>query len=144
MVEHQPAVPPLGSTPGGPTGATPPAADLLEPLARSLAGARALREALRLARLGYVLVPVTITREPDGKKLARFHTGWKAGGQVRPDIIRDWSVQFGGCSYAILCGPSGIEVVDLDAAEGGPQWWTAEGMPGSAVAVETPGGGLHL
>lgn len=150
MVEHRSAVPPLGNTPDGPSGVTtPPPPTMSAPTrdpdeARSLAGARALREALRLARLGYVLVPVTITREPDGKKLAKFHTGWKAGGQVRPDIIRDWSVQFGGCSFAILCGPSGIEVLDLDAAEGGPAWWAAEGMPTSAWVVDTPGGGQHL
>lgn len=145
MVEHRSAFPPLGNTPGDTSGVTPPTSPTMRDPdeARSLAGQRALREALRLVRLGYVLVPVTITREADGKKLAKFHTGWKAGGQVRSDIIRDWSVQFGGCSFAILCGPSGIEVVDLDAAEGGPAWWTAEGMPTSAWVVDTPGGGQH-
>ncbi len=141
MVEHTSAVPPLGNTPGATPGATPPPEAGADP--SSLAGARALREALRLAALGYVLVPVTITRREDKKKDAAFHIGWRAGGTSRADVLRDWSVQH-GCSFAILCGPSGIEVVDLDAAEGGPALWAGQGMPTSAVVVDTPGGGQHL
>jgi len=141
MVEHTSPVPPLGNTPGP---VPPPAVDRRDPEeARSLAGARALREALRLVRAGYVLVPVTVRRDDTGKKRATFHTGWSDGGSSRPDIVRDWSVQHAGCSFAILCGPSGIEVVDLDLDEGGPAWWTAEGMPTSGVVVDTPSGGQH-
>jgi bifunctional DNA primase/polymerase-like protein/AAA domain-containing protein len=139
MVEHTLPVPPLGNTPGVTTGS---ARDPEE--ARSLAGARALREALRLARAGYVLVPVTVRRDDAGKKRAQFHTSWSDGGSSRTDVVRDWSVQHPACSFAVLCGPSGIEVVDLDLAEGGPAWWAENGMPSSDVIVDTPSGGQHL
>lgn len=145
MVEHHSHIPALGNTPGPTSGAIAPAgqqhAHAPDPV--QLAGQRALREAQRLARAGHVLVPVTISRTADGKKDARFHIGWRAGGTSRPDVLRDWSVQHPGCSFAVLCGPSGIEVVDLDAAEGGPAWWVQEGMPTSRYVVDTPGGGEH-
>jgi len=140
MVEHTSPVPPLGNTPDLISSAVERDPDE----ARSLAGARALREALRLARAGYVLVPVTVRRTEAGKKVAKFHTSWSDGGNSRPDVVRDWSVQHPACSFAVLCGPSGIEVVDLDLAEGGPAWWAAQGMPTSAVVVDTPSGGQHL
>lgn len=146
MVEHRSTVPPLGNTPGVTPASQPaaPAAGHDPEEARSLAGARAVREALRLARVGYVLVPVTVRRDEAGKKVAKFHTSWSDGGSSRPDIVRDWSVQHPGCSFAVLCGPSGVEVVDLDLAEGGPAWWAAEGMPSSDTIVDTPSGGQHL
>lgn len=144
MVEQPYPVPPLGNTPGATFGANVPhASPVGAPDPVQLAGQRALREAQRLARTGHVLVPVTIHRESDGKKLAKFHIGWRAGGTSRVDVLRDWSVQHPGCSFAILCGPSGIEVLDLDAAEGGPAWWCEQGMPASRYVVDTPGGGEH-
>lgn len=150
MVEHMSPVPPLGNTPGPiapparPTLEVVPAADEADDRA-TVAGQRALREALRLAALGYVLVPVTITRSTDGrgKKDAQFHRSWRAGGSSDAATLRDWNVQHPTASFAILCGPSGLEVVDLDAAEGGPEWWTSSGMPVSDVVVDTPGGGQH-
>jgi hypothetical protein len=138
MVEQPSPVPPLGNTPGATPGPSTVAPDPVQ-----LAGQRALREGQRLARAGHVLVPVTITRARDGKKNAKFHIGWRAGGTSRADVLRDWSVQHPGASFAILCGPSGVEVLDLDAAEGGPAWWAEQGMPASRYVVDTPGGGEH-
>jgi AAA domain/Bifunctional DNA primase/polymerase, N-terminal len=123
------------------------------------APARALREALDLAAKGYQLTPVTIERQPDGSKRARFRARWSSatyhdrragrelpGYSTDPEVIRDWSVQF-GCSFGILCGPSGIEVVDLDSkhsdAGGGPAWWQTRTMPVSRHLVDTPAG-VHL
>lgn len=138
MVEQPHDIPPLGNTPG-PT----PAADRDTPDPLDIAGRRAAQEAQRLARRGYVLAPVTIVRTEDGKKDARFHGSWSRNGSSDPAMIRDWSVQYPGCSYAILCGQSGVEVVDLDLAEGGPAWWSGQGMPDSAFIVDTPTGGVH-
>lgn len=108
------------------------------------AARRALQGALHLAARGYVLVPVTIRRDADGKKQSTFHHGWSRGGSSDPEVIRDWSAQHSGCSFAVLCGPSGVEVVDLDLAEGGPAWWTSTGLPVPEHVVDTPSGGLHL
>lgn len=146
MVEQSFPVPPLGNTPD--TIRPDPVARMAlddpdTPDATIMAGARALREALRLAQRGYVLVPCTITRRDDGKKSAKFHVGWSRGGTSRADVLRDWSVTFPGCSFAILCGPSGVEIVDLDRDDGGPAWWAEHSMPVSDVIVDTPGGGQH-
>lgn len=159
MVDAQPAIPPLGNTPGATSAANPDTPHELDSSgdarARAdatgghadpvdIAGRRALQEAIRLAARGYVLIPVTVRRNPqDGKKIAKFHRSWSTGGSADAAVIRDWSVQHPGCSFAILCGPSGVEVVDLDLHEGGPAWWSSQGMPESPVVVDTPSGGCH-
>ena len=114
-----------------------------------LAAARALREGLRLAEHGYHLIPVTISRTDKGEKSARFHTRWQrdpAGSSDDPARIRDWSAQH-ACSFAIACGPSGVEGVDLDVkpARGvdAVVWWSQQGLPLGELVVETPAGGLH-
>lgn len=113
-----------------------------------LAAARALREGLRLVDAGYYLTPVTITRNEKGDKLARFHAKWRTDGgwSADPDQVRDWSVQH-ACSFAIVCGPSGVEGVDLDVkpARGvdAVSWWANEGLPLGLLVVGTPSGGLH-
>lgn len=114
-----------------------------------LAAARALREGLRLAEHGYHLIPVTISRTEKGEKSARFHTRWQKdpeGSSDDPARIRDWSAQH-ACSFAIACGPSGVEGVDLDVkpARGvdAVVWWSQQGLPLGQLVVETPAGGLH-
>lgn len=115
----------------------------------ALATARALREGLRLAEAGYYLTPVTISRTEKGKKHAEFHARWKRDPNavtLDPAVIRDWSAQH-ACSFAIVCGPTGVEGVDLDVA---PErdvdaitWWGTQGLPLGLLVVETPSGGLH-
>lgn len=101
--------------------------------------------ALELAERGYHLVPVTIRRRAsDGRKIPEFHKGWTTAPTVDSDVIRDWSVQHPGCSFAIACGPSGIDVADLDPKDGGPDVWASQGLPPSAHEVTTPSGGRHL
>lgn len=115
----------------------------------TLAAARALREALRLVNHGYHLTPVTITRTERGDKHAKFHASWKrdpAGWSVETEQIRDWSVQH-ACSFAVVCGPSGVEGVDLDVKPAknvdAVAWWATQGLPLGLLVVETPSGGLH-
>lgn len=112
---------------------------------------RALTEALRLAQAGYTLTPVTVTRRPDGKKAARFHRpSWRAEGDVSsdPEVIRAWWVDNPDTSFALVCGPSGVEGVDLDVkpSEGvdAVTWWAEQGLPMGSLLVETPSGGMHL
>jgi hypothetical protein len=159
MVDARPAIAPLGNTPGAtsPTHHDTPHELGADGDARAhgdgdgheadridIAGRRAAQEALRLAARGYVLIPVTVRRDGiTGKKAAEFHRAWSRGGSSDAQVIRDWSVQHPGCSFAILCGPSGVEVVDLDLHEGGPAWWAAQRMPESPVIVDTPSGGVH-
>jgi hypothetical protein len=155
MVDARPEIPPLGNTPGAtsPTdhdtphelGADGDAREAQREADRvDIAGRRAVQAALRLAARHYVLVPVTVRRDGiTGKKAAEFHRAWSRGGSSDPAVIRDWSVQHPGCSFAILCGPSGVEVVDLDLAGGGPAWWAVNAMPASTVIVDTPSGGQH-
>lgn len=138
MVEQPNVIPPLGNTP-----TTTPAREIDTPDPLDIAGRRAVQEAQRLGRRGYVLVPVTVVRTDDGKKDARFHGRWATIGSSDPAVIRDWSVQYPGCSFAIDCGRSGIEIVDLDLHEGGPAWWGGQEMPVSPVVVDTPTGGEH-
>lgn len=105
----------------------------------------ALRYALRHAELGYRQTPVVLHRRADGLKRADFlRVEWRGenSGTLDPEVLRDWSVQH-GCSFAILCGPSGLDVPDLDRKDGGPQVWAELGMPSSKHVVDTPGGGVH-
>lgn len=127
--------------------ATEPAADQAMP-----GPAFALTEALRLARAGYALTPVTIRRLPDGSKRPVFHLRWQkdAANAISsdPDVIRDWAVQHGeDCSFALCCRESGVEGVDLDvkpaAGIDGPLWWSSQGLPMGSLLVQTPTGGLH-
>lgn len=115
----------------------------------TLAAVRALREGLRLVEAGYYLTPVTIKRNEKGKKHAKFHAQWKRDTSaitLDPDVIRDWSAQH-ACSFAVVCGPSGVEGVDLDVDPGRDvdaiSWWSMESMPLGQLVVETPSGGLH-
>lgn len=111
----------------------------------------ALSEAIRLAEHGYHLTPVTLARKPNGKKDARFHrTSWKNEADVSndPDQIRAWFTDHPDTSFALVCGASGVEGVDLDVkpAEGidAVTWWAERGLPMGSLLVETPSGGLHL
>ena len=110
---------------------------------------RALAEAMRLAEHGYALTPVTLTRSANGKKHARFHTGWRheAGHSADREQVRAWWVDHSDTSFAIVCGASGIEAVDLDVkpAEGvdAVTWWAEQGLPAGALIQTTPTGGLH-
>jgi hypothetical protein len=113
-----------------------------------LAAARAVREGLKLVEAGYYLTPVTINRNDKGDKIARFHAKWRTDGgwSSDPDQIRDWSAQH-GCSFAIVCGPSGVEGVDLDVKPDrgvdAVTWWANEGLPLGLLVVGTPSTGLH-
>lgn len=110
----------------------------------TLDAVRALREALRVAAVGYQLTPVTITRDTEGKKRARFHENWRrdSAWSRDPDHIRDWSVQY-ACSFAIRTGPAGgCDVIDLDGNEG-ILWWSEHGYPLGSLVVDTISGGLH-
>lgn len=115
----------------------------------TLASARALKEGLRLAEAGYYLTPVTIRRTEAGKKRAQFHAQWKRDASAvttDPEVIRDWSAQH-SCSFAIVCGPTGVEGVDLDVDPARDvdaiSWWGGESLPLGQLVVETPSGGLH-
>jgi hypothetical protein len=114
----------------------------------NLVVARALQQGLRLVEAGYYLTPVTITRTEKGDKLARFHAKWRTDGgwTSDPAQIRDWSAQF-SCSFAIVCGPSGVEGVDLDVKPDrgvdAVAWWANEGLPLGLLVVGTPSGGMH-
>lgn len=110
----------------------------------ALDAVRALREALRLVTADYQLTPVTITRDPEGKKRARFHENWRrdSAWSRDPDQIRDWSVQH-ACSFAIRTGTvGGCDVVDLDGDDG-ILWWSERGYPLGSMIVDTISGGLH-
>jgi hypothetical protein len=109
--------------------------------------------ALRLVRAGYVLTPVTLTRGSDGRKRARFHRSrWQRGEEENassdPERVRDWWVTYPGTSFAIVCGRSGVEAVDLDVkpADGvdGVRWWSERSLPLAGMVVETVNGGMHL
>lgn len=120
----------------------------MEPGTYNLVVARALQQGLRLVEAGYYLTPVTITRTEKGEKLARFHAKWRTDGgwTSDPAQIRDWSAQF-SCSFAIVCGPSGVEGVDLDVKPDrdvdAVAWWANEGLPLGMLVVGTPSGGMH-
>lgn len=107
----------------------------------------ALNKALALAERGYVLTPVTIRRGSDGRKQATYHRRWghKDGHSSLPREIRGWSDQY-RCSFAVVCGPSGVEVVDLDIKPGvdGVSWWDSRGLGASHYVVHTLSGGRHL
>jgi hypothetical protein len=120
----------------------------------------ALSEALRLAAAGYHLTPVTITRRPDGAKAAKFHTSsWshEDSHSCDPQQVQAWWFDHPDTSFAIVCGPSGVEGVDLDVkpehvnAKGklipacdGVTWWSERGYPIGDLTVRTPSGGMHL
>lgn len=107
----------------------------------------ALRVALELVDHGYALTPVTLTRAPGGGKVARFHERWQrdpAAVSTDPAVVRDWHAQH-GCSFAVVCEPSGVEGVDLDVKPDGDRvaWWSAQGLPVSRLRVRTLSGGEH-
>lgn len=109
---------------------------------------RALSEALRLVEHGYQLTPVTITRDAEGEKRARFHKGWRHedAWSNDPDQVRAWWVDH-ACSFAVRTGTAGgVDVIDLDVKgdKDGVAWWAEQGHPLGSVLVETPSGGLHL
>ena len=111
--------------------------------------ARALTEALWLVEHGYQLTPVTITRDPNGEKRARFHKGWRHedAWSNDPDQVRAWWVDHPDTSFAVRTGAAGgVDVIDLDVKDGkdGVAWWAEQGHPLGSVVVCTPSGGLHL
>lgn len=108
----------------------------------------ALAEALRLVEHGYQLTPVTITRDADGNKRARFHKGWRheAAWSTDPDQIRAWWADHPDTSFAIRTGAAGgVDVIDLDVKDGkdGLTWWAEQGFPLGSTIVDTIGDGLH-
>ncbi len=110
----------------------------------------ALSQAVHLAEHGFYLTPVTVTRKPDGKKAARFHRpSWKTEGDVSrdPEVIRAWWVDHPDTSFALVCGPSGVEGVDLDVKPDqnidAVSWWGTRNHPAGPFIVETPSGGQH-
>lgn len=114
----------------------------------NLAVSRAAKEAVALVQAGYYLTPVTLTRNLKGEKVARFHAKWRTDGgwSDSPEQVRDWSAQH-ACSFAIVCGPSNVEGVDLDVKPDkdvdAVAWWANEGLPMGLLMVETPSGGIH-
>lgn len=110
----------------------------------------ALEEAVRLAEHGYYLTPVTLTRKSNGKKAAQFHRpSWRSEGDYScdPDQIRAWWVDHPDTSFALVCGPSGVEGVDLDVKKDevdAVTWWAQNSYPVSSLMVDTQSGGLHL
>jgi hypothetical protein len=98
---------------------------------------------------------------------AQGHRGWEQRATHDPDEIHWYwtSRRFAGCNVGIACGPSGLLVVDLDAAKPGeqpPARWAAPGVasgldvfllvchdagqlpPLDTRTVTTPSGGMHL
>jgi hypothetical protein len=95
---------------------------------------------------------------------ASGHVGWEQRATIDPDRIRAaWSA--GAFNIGLATGPSGLVVVDLDAAKPGqtaPAEWCLAGvrdgqdvlavladhhgqpMPADTCTVATPSGGLHL
>jgi hypothetical protein len=107
----------------------------------------ALREALRLARAGYRLTPVTIRRLPNGKKAPTFHQGWRheSAWSDDTDQILAWWTDHPDTSFAIGCGVNGIEGVDLDVHDvDSVEQWAADQRPISTFTQWTPSGGAHL
>lgn len=110
---------------------------------------RCWKYAGELLAAGYHLTPVTITRAASGRKAVRYHRSWSRpeGRTDDPEVLRDWTVRWPSASYAVVCGPSGVEGIDLDVESGrgvdAPAWWAAQPMPTSPMATDTPSGGEH-
>ena len=68
-----------------------------------------------------------------------------------PEQWRRWRAENPGCNFGVVCGPSGLIIVDVDIKAGVAQWdtfadwWQANvgGEPPQST-VRTPSGGYHI
>lgn len=130
-----------------------------------------LREALRTAASGMFVLPLWPRSKvpalhgekhcPRRGPCAQGHRGWETHATRDPELIRRWWQQW-PLNIGVSTGPSGLHVLDLDAAHGEdppPRWAGArhgrdvlarladqagQPLPSDTYTVQTPSGGLHL
>ncbi|WP_431428829.1 bifunctional DNA primase/polymerase [Actinophytocola sp.] len=130
-----------------------------------------IREALRSADLGMFVFPLWPRSKvpalhgekhcPRRGPCAQGHRGWEAHATRDPELIRRWWQQW-PLNIGVATGPSGLHVLDLDAAHGEdppPRWAGArhgrdvlarladqagQPLPSDTYTVQTPSGGFHL
>lgn len=103
-----------------------------------------LSEALRLAALGYELIPVRVTLDAATKaKRPHFMVDWQHSSSAAD--IAAWHEDHAPNVWAVHCGASGVDVVDQDVKPGvdGPANARAAGVPESVMSTSTPSGGRH-
>lgn len=117
----------------------------------------ALYGALDYAACGYVVAPVTIRIDTEGKKRPVFHTHWEKDPDAvssDPDQLAAWARRWPGCGWHAPCGPNGFVTVDGDRGQGvtrggmaavkdGVAEWFRAGGPTSPMTATTRSGGRH-
>jgi putative DNA primase/helicase len=99
--------------------------------------------ASKYAAQGFRLVPQDRNKQPKIKK-------WPEAASSDPEQIRRWAKQFPKANFAVLCGGSGLCVIDVDVKNGQPgkeslkQLEAAVGKLPPTLTVRTPSTGGHL